>query len=261
MRNVFLHLFIAGLLALSLAACGAARPPAAVPTPLPTLTPIPTQIPFPTWTPAPPATPVPTYTPLPTLTPAPTRPDLPTSTPLPTYTALPTYTPVPTPTPTPTPTATPKPTPTATPTMAEKWRTPPGRVTTVANLTDGSEPFWDDRKPMILVGCHAGPYKSESKAAIFSHDGDFGRTSHMVRVTGFSTSPSKGKCYEMAVWYAGENEYCYWTEYSGLPSLPPSLFGCSGWEQMTPEFRLRHPEAYRLIFEFQWRRIYSKWKP
>ena len=104
---------------------GAAPPPAATATPVPTEPPAETAVPAPTETPtaAVPAesptplrqtgksAPLPTATPAPTSTPSPT----PTSTHTPTPTATPTHTPTPTPSPTSTPTPTPSPTYTPTP--------------------------------------------------------------------------------------------------------------------------------------------------
>ena len=77
----------------------------------------------------------------------------------------------------------------------------------------------------------------------------------MVSISGFAAAPVEGECYEMAVEYEAEESICYYV-YRGIVP-PPSILGCSGWEQQTPEFYLTSSDAIRRITRVNWRKKYS----
>ena len=227
-----------------------------------TLTPVPSPTAYPTATPYadhPTYTPQPTFTPLPTATPyaeATEYPPQPTLTPAPTPTEYPTSTPYPrSPTNTPRPTHTPFPTSTPYPTP----RVPSHRIAFVGGMQNHRTAFWQDRSQTLLVGCRTNApadVKNGKSWYTFSSDGKFNSSRFMVSVTGFpaTSAPSVGTCYEMVVRFEGNAEFCYW-----LRSLytPPRLLGspCSGWEQVTPEFKLASAtSAYRIT------RLSERWK-
>ena len=113
-------------------------------------------------------------------------------------------------------------------------------------FTEGRYFFWEDNKPLLLVGCGAGLAGSPT----FSHDGGFDEDSLFANVAGMGHARA-GECYEMVVRYPGSETYCY---YEGPVDL--SGTGCKGWTQPTPEFDLQGSSAQRLLQEEIWREKY-----
>lgn len=162
----------------------------------------------------------------------PTATPYPTFTPYPTATAYPTYTPYPTPTPTPRPTATPRPTPTPIPTV--KWGLPYKPVS-IVDATSGTR---INTEPFILHGCYATSEDDDSTSGFFTKDGNLQESNRIVRVIGFAqdTFLSSSGCYNMAVQFQRNREYCY--------SYVPAWQSCPGFERNTPVFRLIKPDSF-----------------
>ena len=197
---------------------------------------------------------IPTLTPVASPTPAPTSTQYPTSTlyqALPTYTPEPTYTPLPTSTPFPT------------------QRFPLSRTITVEELSNHETEFWRDGNPLLLVGCRTLADRIKGGPSdyffTFSWNGKFDKHHYLAGVAGFDSlrHPEENVCYEMQVEYLREESYCYWVEKSSYlfprPYVPSSILPlppCTGWVQLTPEFKLLTTNDAHFISRQQWRSKY-----
>ena len=131
---------------------------------------------------------------------------------------------------------------------------------TVRDLA-GESTTWKDGTPFVLAGCYAGlsDYDAGEYWQGFSQDGGFGEGNLLAMVGGFevlvSTFPTNGNCYEMAVEYESQDEFCFYTG-----SWRP-IFTCSGdemWSQVTSQFRLVDTtSAMRDVPRAEWRRKYG----
>ena len=161
------------------------------------------------------------------------------------------------PTQTPWPTHAPYPRPTAT----DVPKVPQDRVIRVKDLdTAEAEKFWLDRQPLILVGCNlklsgdvVDGYRSSYS---FTYDGRFAEGNFVTEVYGFKMPESlRLGCYEMLVRYVSERSDCYFFMINGIQPFASS-YGCSGWAQVTPTFRLVEADAVREITAEEWSEKY-----
>ena len=143
------------------------------------------------------------------------------------------------PPPTATPIPTPAPTPTPLPDIFEM--VPRERIVTVAGL-DSDSPFWEDSRPILLLGCHTDTRLEAGEVAFFDPETEQNLFIPGAVVTGAAVRGYFGQhpgtlmgCRAMMVSYRGKEAYCFYRQVG-----PPvdTTFHCPGWEKQMLRFEM-----------------------